>query len=479
MGMPEENEMDASHVRKKLDEILAREITAFIDVDTDSAMMSFNLASISCITIIVEREREIKQYSDFPPERYVKESFINELVDIGLEKDDYLDRSFESLVEKGYISRSETEDLKAEMPSFMMAGLLDSMFPGMQGMNLIAFVLQMNDEVNSGRKTLDLAMASFETSLKTRGVAVQKDRAEKLATDMASGAVKAPVQTREISQKLKKENLNRLSQIMKGRRRADEYKERVRVQDVFDKGPTKEEIEAQKEAARKEEEEARKAAELAKQLVEKDEKIKEAEESARKSAEQLKALEEKEAELKLAKEKAALLEEKEALMAEKEAQLRAMEERIRQEEERIRQMEQDKAASGGAGSGPGKDTSLADDDIESRIAEFESDLAMVCPLCSQGEVVTRTTEKGKNYYSCSKPDCRFVSWDMPYHFQCPLCKNPFLTEITTPSGEKGLKCPRAACPYSQNNLLDPKTNVTTPTEQPKKKKRVVRRKKRH
>lgn len=480
MGLTDDNEMNSTHVRKKLDEILAREITSFIDVDTDSAMMSFNLASIACITVIVEREREIKQYADFPPERYVEESFISELVDIGLEKDEYLDRAFASLLEKGYVSRSGTGDLKAEMPAFMMAGFLDSMFPGMQGMNLIAFVLQMNNEVTSGRKTLELAMASFETSLKTRGVTVKKDRAEKLAAEMASGRVQAAAQTREVSRKLKRENLDRLSRLMKTRRRSDEYQERVLVQDVFDKGPTKEEIEARQAAARKLEEDARRAAELAKQLAEKDEKIKEAEDEARQAAEKLKALAQKEAELRIAREKAALLEEKQALMAEKEARLLAMEERIRKEEERLRRLEEMKAQAiveEPADSGSARESSPAHDDIESRIAEFESDLAMVCPVCGQGEVLTKTTEKGKTYYSCSRPDCRFVSWDMPYHFQCPLCKNPFLTEMITPGGDKGLKCPRAACPYSQNNLLDPRANVSAPAQGPKKKKRLVRRKK--
>ena len=66
-------ELSPLFVRDQLDEILAQEITALIDVDSNSAMMSFNLATISCITLIIEKEREIKQYSDFPPERFTKE----------------------------------------------------------------------------------------------------------------------------------------------------------------------------------------------------------------------------------------------------------------------------------------------------------------------------------------------------------------------------------------------------------------------
>ena len=95
------NEMDPSFVSTQLDEILTREIISFIDVDSDAAMMSFNLASISCITIIVEREREIRQYADFPPERFLLESFTRELVDIGLERDDSLETAISTCLKIG------------------------------------------------------------------------------------------------------------------------------------------------------------------------------------------------------------------------------------------------------------------------------------------------------------------------------------------------------------------------------------------
>lgn len=469
-----------AYVRSQMDEILAREITSFIDVDSDMAMMSFNLASISCVTIIVEREREIKQYADFPPERYNKESFVSELVDIGLAEDEYLIQAVNSCFKFAYISSDDKGDLKAEMPAFMMAGFLDSMFPGMQGMNLIAFVLQMHDEVNSGRKTLELAKDSFESSLKTRGVAVTKDRATERATEMASGVqTVATEQSRKISTKLKKENLNRLSKAIKTRKkRGGEFQEKVKIQDVFDKGPSPEELEAQRLEIQKQEEAAKKAAELARELAEKDEKIKEAEEAAQDLAAQLKALDEKEAalasareEARAAKEKAEALEAKAAEMAEKEARLREMEEKVRQMEEAAKQREEERKR--------GEQTG-ADDDIESRIAAFETELSMPCPLCKTGEIEEKVTEKGKAFFSCNQSDCRFVSWDKPYHFQCPLCKNPFLTELALPDGGKGLKCPRAACSYTQNDLLEPSQHMAVEAEaaKPKKKKKLVRRKKR-
>jgi len=41
-------------------------------------------------------------------------------------------------------------------------------------------------------------------------------------------------------------------------------------------------------------------------------------------------------------------------------------------------------------------------------------LGLKCPKCSEGDVVTRRTKRGKIFYGCSRyPDCDFASWTMP------------------------------------------------------------------
>lgn len=490
MEAEKNQEFDPSFVRDQLDEILAHEITNLLDVDSGLAMMSFNLASISCITLMMERENEIKQFADSPPERYTRASFVDELQDIGLEKDENLDKAVDNVIGKGYVSIGSGGELKAEMPAFMMSGFLDNMFPGMQGMNLVAFIMQMNDEVNSGRKSLELAKDSFKSTLKSRGVSVSADTAKQKADQIASGKVSTPpARSKEISRELKKANLQRLSKMVSKRKKSiSESAAKAKIQDIsFDQGPSQEEMEARKAEMQKAEEAAKRAAELARKLAEKDEEVAEAQEMARKAARQLEELQEKEKQLaELQKEaeknaeKAAVLDEREAQMAEKEAQLRALEEKLkldeemklqRAEAERKKQLEleaQEKA-------------SRSDDDIESQIAAFESDLKMPCPMCKDGQIESKTTEKGKEFFSCTNKDCRFVSWDKPYHFECPLCKNSYLTETVSPGGNKGLKCPRASCPYTQDNLFDPKLSMAKSAESSapkKKKKRVVRRIKR-
>ena len=483
--MPEGNSTECESVRKQLDEILVKEITALLDVDSNMALMSFNLATIACIIISVDREREIKASADSPPERFNRETFTSELVDIGLDQDDYLDNAILTVLGSGYITILPNGEFKAEMPAFMMVGFLDSMFPGMQGLNLIAFILQINDEVNSGRKSLDLAKQSFEKTLKTRGVSVTKDHAQERATEMVKGGhKKVSVQSKQILARLKKEKLNKLSQLMKFRRqRTDGYQKKVKIKNLFDKEPSPEKIEAEKQKAREDEKAALKAAKLEKEIAEKNKKIKEAEVVAQTFAEQLKIIEEKEkaaeealAQAIAAKKKAEALAEREQQMAEKEARLIALEKKLKHREEvSKKEAKAKKLAEKQA------EQTKAQDDIESRIADFEQTLAMPCPLCSDGKVEENTTDKGKVFYSCNQKDCRFVSWDKPYHFECPLCKNPYLIEFITPSGTPGLKCPRVSCSYFQDNLLAPvqyMAATTPPTSPPPKKKKLVRRVKR-
>ncbi|MFO7753912.1 MAG: DNA topoisomerase I [Desulfobacteraceae bacterium] len=480
------NDMSYEFIRDQLDEILANEITSLIDVDSGLALMSYNVATIACIHVVVEREREIKQYQEAPPERYTLQSLENELGDIGLQRDEQLTDAIDSVVKRGYIRVDEKNELMAEVSAYTMVAFLDNMFPGMQGLNLIAFVLQINEEVLTERKTLDQAREVFAKTLKNSGVKVTREKAEKEASRLDSK--KLDTGSKEVARKLKKENISRLSKLFK-RKKGDKTgqgaQESFKVKDVFDKGPTKEELDKQKQEFENAEKALREAEIKARELSEREEKVKEAEEAAREAEQKAKELEGKEKELKAleeaakeAEKKEQALREREAEMAAREAELKEMEERLKARQEEYERLEEKERAES-----PQKEISRDDEDIEARISALSSELEMPCPLCETGKVKTEQTGKGKTYYACSDAECRFVSWDMPYHFQCPMCKSPYLIEFAVSDNEKGLKCPRAACSYQQKNLFDPAWNMaqaakSTAEAAPKKKKKVVRRKKR-
>jgi hypothetical protein len=438
----------------------------------------------------VEREREIKNFPDFPPERYTRESFIEELTEIGLNGIDELDQTLDSVMDMGYIHLTEKKELHAEASAYTMAGFLDTMFPGMPGMNLIAFVLQMNEEVNSGRKSIDLAKASFAQTLKSRGVSVTREKAEakgtELATPRPTSAAQPSPESRAVSRKLKENAAKRIATLRKRSAAkpglyssGGSMSNRSTVKDVFSAGPSSEELAAERAALEVVEQEKHDAEVRDQDLTEREARVREAEERAK----ELEVREQRFKDAQEAAEKAEqtareLVAQESASIAAREAKLHAMEAKLAAEKERILLEKEAAAQAALEKAAQEEEAPEPEGDIESQIAAFEAKLAMPCPLCNQGKIVSETTPKDKTYYSCSNTECRFVSWDKPYHFECPLCKNPFLTEMETPTGEKGLKCPRAACSYTQKNLLEPAQNLAAEAKGPKRKKKIVRRVKR-
>lgn len=96
-----------------------------------------------------------------------------------------------------------------------------------------------------------------------------------------------------------------------------------------------------------------------------------------------------------------------------------------------------------------EDAVVDDDEIAAKIAAFEKELALVCPICKTSALKEEKTAGGKLFYSCTSDKCNFISWGKPHHIQCARCKNPFMVEVTDNAGQMILKCPRATCQHRQ------------------------------
>jgi hypothetical protein len=119
-----------------------------------------------------------------------------------------------------------------------------------------------------------------------------------------------------------------------------------------------------------------------------------------------------------------------------------------------------------------KEAAAADDEIAAKIAAFEKELALACPICKTNVLKEEKTATGKLFYSCSSDKCNFISWGKPHHIPCALCKNPFMVEITDSAGQMILRCPRATCQHRQPLVpASPAAGVKTVIR-----KRLVRRK---
>lgn len=54
--------------------------------------------------------------------------------------------------------------------------------------------------------------------------------------------------------------------------------------------------------------------------------------------------------------------------------------------------------------------------------QSENSIKMKCPKCTEGDVVTKRTKRGKTFWGCNKyPECDWASWEEPVEEKCPTC----------------------------------------------------------
>ncbi|HEX7184112.1 MAG TPA: type I DNA topoisomerase [Thermoanaerobaculia bacterium] len=76
---------------------------------------------------------------------------------------------------------------------------------------------------------------------------------------------------------------------------------------------------------------------------------------------------------------------------------------------------------------------------------------VACPECGKGEMVEKTSRRGKTFYSCSRyPDCKFALWKKPVAKECPDCGASYLLEKVTKKHGTQYVCNTEGCGYVED-----------------------------
>lgn len=425
-------------VREHFDTTLAQHMERLVGTSKGIGALPLNLATISCLVLLAERESEIKGFSSNPPERYTDETFHNDLAELGLDSHEDVKTALQDMVQKEYFEIDADGSFFAKKPAISMAKLLDQAFPGMPGMNLLAYLVQTMDEVLSGRKDLESAINQFDQTLQMQGVTPsrEKPRPEMAPTPeihQQQPTRKKRLKLSDIYRRRKAETRSQAVPVSRSEPRivsATGELSQFEVKELFPRGERSLEPAASEETAQGiSPEPGSEETDLPEETVSGDT-----------------ALENVPSDQEMPLPVSEPVEQETELSADT-TEVEKPETRADQTEEAASTVETEYETDIVS---EAHETIRTDDLIEERIAAFEEDLAMVCPVCTTGKVKAEQTAKGKFFYVCSNKNCVFVSWGKPYHIVCPQCRNPFLIESTERDGKTILRCPRATCRHRQN-----------------------------
>ena len=475
----------AHEVRGHFDATLAQHMKRLIGTTKGIGALPLNLATISCLGLLAERETEIKAFPSDPPERYTRQTFHDDLTELGLDLQEDAKTALQDMVQKEYLEIDTNGTLFAQKAAISMVKLLDQIFPAMPVMNLLAYLVQTIDEVVSGRKEIESAISQFDQTLQAQGVSPsrEKRRPERAPTPdkgpqqpagkrtlkpsniYRRGKAEARVQTAPVSSSEPK--------ILSARGQVSQFE----VKELFPKGEASpknvedltedavpQSLEESEEATGPEREpgptelpasieteapyeEPTLSTETTQDIW--PESDSEGPHFSRETLSEDAALEavtsDDERSLPVSKPVEQETDLSEDMEVEKPEAIGDQIETV-QIDERASSVESEHETDIVS---EAHGTIRSDDLIKERIAAFEQDLAMVCPVCTTGKIKAEQTAKGKHYYVCSNKKCVFVSWGRPYHIACPQCRNPFLIESTERHGKTILRCPRATCHHRQ------------------------------
>ncbi|MGV8057684.1 MAG: hypothetical protein AB2L12_06650 [Smithellaceae bacterium] len=388
-------------VRNQFNQIITKHYERLTGSKNAPGGLPLTLDNIGCFILFGGRELEMSDITSEISERYTMDEFLAEVKDAGIPVDEYFQAALQELIQKKYIDPRPDGHVHGYSDCKETARILNRIFPKMQGLSLLAYIWQTIAEVESGRTDLESALSRFDQTLNNHGVVPPKPKIPVIKPPPKLKAAPSPIQEK------KEPETNR-----KGSRIIRDY--------VVSQTPVKAKPGTLEPAG----------------PVPVDN---------RKEPEPLPEIKVSEIDQKTQDQTAAMLQK----IADLE---RSLAEAEKEKQATLPEVAAPLMPSVPAEAADQRSTEASDqgdDEIANKIAAFEKQLALVCPICKTGILQEKTTAAGKVFYACEAKNCNFISWGKPHNIPCTRCKNPFLVEVKDAAGQTILRCPRATCQHRQ------------------------------
>ncbi|MBN2397158.1 MAG: topoisomerase DNA-binding C4 zinc finger domain-containing protein [Deltaproteobacteria bacterium] len=514
----QENGSAEESIQRHFDTILGRHVQRLLGARYGIEGLPITIDAIACLILLAEQVKNEKG-GITRSEQYTRAMLCDELTEMCLDADKIMNTAIPAMIGRGYLKIHPESGISIKEHTVRMAQILDHIFPTMPGINLVAYLAQAMEEVKSGRKPLATAEDHFDQTLQMHGVPLKKKQVppkqKEAPAPLRTGRQK-PMQ-REILASLTEIRRPTRSKVIKGSDFIAAYQKPAPVRgktpasrpETIAPSPA-EHQEIQQGAAGIQPAEMPTAEARLSEVQEKTPSetigVVHGEEGKGEpltgyadtadneplSFDIVPEIPSDEGSVSVSsgeiqndlppehEDESSPPEREEPPVSEGEeeepveAREEVSDEKIREETGSLPKLERD------------------EDIVGKKIAAFEEDLAMQCPICRTGRIKTQETSTGKRYYVCSDTECTFISWGKPYHLVCPECGSLFLVESSDGGGKTILKCPRATCFHWQRHPSDtsghdtrrespPQTSrgITATPSRPRKKvvkRKVVRRK---
>ena len=378
-----------------------------------------------------------EQTSGFPPEYLTIATLFAELADFKMDMDHENIDLLQSLLDGRYIKINHDGYVRCQENVEKVITAVNKAFPSMQGINLTAFVDQLQEEATTGRKPLDFALLQLEQTLVMQGKVLVK----------ATMPTRITGYQRAVSKKIIKGDIPAAGEGKVPDALMDFQKPSGNAEDIPDR-PTLSGAETAEEQARPAAVGAQKDAAAGRE----DDAVAIETEAVTPEFLPEEAEEEWPDEIKEVFSPAVAEGGNDTavmLSASEVAQKKDSEQPVIHEDEckpcpacgKDMILKEDRY---------GKYWSCSDLPACRHSESYKQDgvAGIACPLCRVGRIIGKQTPTGKNFYVCPEHNCEFMAWSRPHAVCCQVCDSPFLVEKKRGGGIV-LKCPRAGCNYMQ------------------------------
>ncbi len=145
---------NTDEIRLRLEDVLRDNVRRLTDTMPEAASLPFDIVTVTSLILLVERENEIQTFPESAETRYSEKTLIDDLAETGIDIDDNSKKTVNNLASMGFVTINEDHELIPRESTPKLVAVLDNLFPGMPGMNLVAYFLQTLQEAVSGKRTL-------------------------------------------------------------------------------------------------------------------------------------------------------------------------------------------------------------------------------------------------------------------------------------------------------------------------------------